>query len=99
MIDIRDFSVLLLLFIFTSCLLGREIFSYKVAFDSKDKPVPWNSEGKIFPDSTFNTFLDSFLSVFIVLANDGWSSIYIDHYRAVNSLAATLYFFVLLMLG
>lgn len=54
--DIRDFSILLILFIFTYSLLGRELFAYKVGFDSDNKPVdPLKSDDISFPDSTFNT--------------------------------------------
>jgi hypothetical protein len=48
----------------------------------------------------FNTFLDAFVSVFIVLANDGWFRLYINHYRATNTpFGSSLYFFSLLILG
>jgi hypothetical protein len=43
--------------------------------------------------------LDAFLSVFIVLANDGWVSIYLDHYRATNSYVASAFFISLLIVG
>jgi hypothetical protein len=49
--------------------------------------------------SNFNTFIDAFLSVFIVLANDGWTRIYIDHYRATDSLISTVYFLSLIIIG
>ena len=52
-----------------------------------------------YPDSNFNTFLDAFASVFIVLANDGWTVIFFSHYRACGSLSSTLFFLTLLILG
>jgi len=98
--DIRDFSILLMLFIFTACLLAREGFSYKVAFDKDtNEPIDWRDSNAEFPDSTFNSFYDSLLSVFIVLANDGWSTIYINHYRAVNSVSSTVFFIMLILFG
>lgn len=80
--DISNFSVLLLLFIFTYSLIGMDLFSYKVKFDKQNKVDL--SENGIFPDSTFNNFIEAFVSVFVVLANDGWTKIYFNHYRAVN---------------
>ena len=51
------------------------------------------------PDSNFNSFLNAFTTVFIVLTADGWSGIYFQHYRGVESIATTLYFIVLIILG
>jgi hypothetical protein len=49
--------------------------------------------------SNFNTPFSAFLSVFIVLANDGWSKIYYDHYRVADPVSTTLFFFSLLVVG
>lgn len=112
--DIRDFSILLGIFMFIASLLGMELFGYKVAY-RQDADVPIvdyepklnltsgeltvDSASVNFPDSTFNTFVEAVASVFIVLANDGWSTIYIYHARAVGSVLATLYFLLLLIFG
>jgi hypothetical protein len=56
--------------------------AYKVKFNS-DGRKDLSENGKS-PDSTFNNFLEGFVSVFIVLANDGWSKIFIDCFRAGN---------------
>lgn len=37
--DVSTFSVLLLMFMFIFTLLGMELFGYKVAFDSDDRPI------------------------------------------------------------
>lgn len=37
--DIRNFSVLLFLFIFVYTLLGMELFAYRIAFDHENLPV------------------------------------------------------------
>jgi hypothetical protein len=70
--DISNFSVLLLIFMLIYTLLGMELFAYNVHEPNTDNE---------YPDSNFNTFLDGFISVFIVLANDGWSTIFITHYH------------------
>jgi hypothetical protein len=66
------------------------------------KLPPTNDETLFYHyhEPNFNTFLDAFVSVFIVLANDGWFRLYINHYRATNTpLASSIYFFTLLILG
>ena len=53
-----------------------------------------------YHEPNFNTFLDAFVSVFIVLANDGWFSLYMNHYRATeNPIGSSFYFFSLLIFG
>jgi len=55
--------------------------------------------GGEYPDSTFNTFWESFISVFITLANDGWTTIYFNHYRAKGGVLSSLYFVSLILIG
>ena len=88
---ISAFSVLLLIFIFSFSILGMELFAAKCSFDESDVPIVGDYadgidgvEGRI-PDSNFNNFFDAVLSVFIVLANDGWSTIFFDHARAFRA--------------
>ena len=62
-----------------------------------------NVSGRI-PDSNFNNFVDSVLSVFIVLANDGWSTIYFDHARAFraegkSTALPSIFFIALIIIG
>ena len=71
-----------------------ELFSYKLP------PVADSTLVEYFHEPNFSTFLDSFVSVFIVLANDGWSRLYVNHYRAIDSpVISTLFFFSLLIIG
>ena len=78
-----------------------EFFAYRIKFDENNQPLspPFDPEVGSYPDSTFNTFLEAFYSVFIVLANDGWSLIYINHFRAVSGFKSTLFFISLLGFG
>ena len=82
--DVSNISVLIFIFLFTYSLIGLELFAYRL-----ERSV----------DSRFDTFLEAFLSVFIVLANDGWTRIFIDHYRATNSVVACIYFLSLIIIG
>jgi hypothetical protein len=74
------------------------IFSWKVRFNPKTNATDLSENGE-YPDSTFNTFLEAFISVFIVLANDGWTKIYINHYRAVDPIASSIFFITLVIIG
>lgn len=104
--DISNFSVLLFIFMFIYSLLGMELFAYRVKFDKDsgkpiegiDDEIALNENGS-YPDSTFNTFLEAFTTVFIVLANDGWSTVYINHHRACGYLKASIYFVSVLIIG
>ena len=94
--DVSNFSVLLFLFMFTYTLLGMDLFAYKVAFDDEGN---LDIENGSYPDSNFNYFLEAFASVFIILANDGWSTIYFNHYRAGFEAASVIYFVSFLVIG
>jgi len=51
------------------------------------------------PASNFDNFTNAILTVFVVLANDGWTPIYWDHYRVVSKLGSTIYFHFLVIFG
>lgn len=94
--SIAPFTVILLIFIFIYTLLGMELFAFKVRFDDNGNPT---DDGGSAPSSNFDDFLEAFTSVFIVLANDGWSTIYFEHYRACGGLISSLFFISLLLIG
>jgi hypothetical protein len=96
--NIKSFSILMLLFISFYCLLGMEMFAYNVKMDYNNKPTDWKNPG-VYPESTFNDFYKSFIAVFIVLANDGWSTIFVEHYRSYKPFQTTMYFISLKIFG
>ena len=63
-------------------LIGMEIYGYRVKFN-KLHEVDLSDDG-IYPKSNFNTPLNAFLTVLIVLMGDGWTEIFSDHYRATE---------------
>lgn len=78
-------------------LIGMELYAYKVKFNRETYNIDMiNGE---YPHSNFNSALESFLSVFIVLSNDGWATLFYDYYRSGNQVVATIYFMSLLMFG
>lgn len=95
--DVATFSILLFLFIFIFTLLGMELFAFKVKFDRDSDQVDLvNGQS---PNVNFDSFLNSFSLVFIVLTNDGSSAIYYNLYRAVGSFQSSVYMTFLTLLG
>lgn len=71
-----------------------ELFAYKLPQNLDEDLLKYNHR------SNFDTFLEAFVSVFIVLANDGWTRVYISHYRHTNSpISSSIFFFTLVTLG
>lgn len=74
--DISNFIVLLFLFIFTYAMLGMELFAYKVRFDSEGNPINLDQYGGMSttvgesPRENFDSFLNAFVTIFIVLIGD-----------------------------
>lgn len=95
--DIANFAVFMFLFIFIFTLLAMELFAYKAKFaPGSDLLDPANG---ISPTFNFDTFLNSFSLVFIILTNDGQAAVYYNYYRTVGPVAATLFFVVLVLVG
>jgi hypothetical protein len=99
---ISYFCLLLFLFVLIYTILGMELFSHQIIFDSENNPIQPESdsasEGR-YPPWNFNSFWEASTVVFIILANDGWSVIYFDVYRCVGGFQATIYFISLILLG
>lgn len=95
--DISNISIIFVVFLLTYTLLGMEMFAYKAKFNSNNQ-VDLSSSG-LYPNSNFNTFFGSVLSVFVVIANDGWAQIFINHYRVAEHITTSLYFTSLLAMG
>lgn len=93
--DIRDFSILVLLFIVIYSLLGMEMYAHTIKINARDEFDL--SAGS--PQSNFDNFVEAFASVFIVLANDGWSPIFFNHVRFSNQITTIVFFVSLLMCG
>ena len=99
--DIRNFSVLLFLFIFVYTLLGMELFAYRIAFDDDNMPIKSDEIKEAgfkenyfmwYPRGNFNYFWDGFITIFTILIGDGWNEIMYDHMR--NMGWVTMIFFI-----
>ena len=97
--DISNISILLLLFIFAYTLVGLELYAYKIDNQANNIKIDETMNYYKQSESNFNTFIESFLSVFIVLSNNGWSRIFYDHYRATDGITTSFFFLSLLTFG
>lgn len=74
--DISNFIVLLFLFIFTYSMLGMELFAYKCRLDEDGYPINLDAYNGmsttigISPRENFDTFLNAFTTIYIVLIGD-----------------------------
>ena len=75
------------------------LFAYEMKIGADNLPVDGKGDEGAFPIFSFNSFLESFYSVVVVLINDGWSMIYFDVYRCYNGIIAVIYFLTLLFVG
>ena len=93
------------LFMFSFTILGMELYSHTLRFDNDNKPIEFfkevpkdlNSKYSV-PFNNFNGFLNATVAVFIVFTNDGWNSIYLNHYR-VNGMGAFVFFVSIAVIG
>ena len=90
--DISNFSVLLFLFMFTYTLLGMELYAYNVKFNDENE-VDSNGES---PRANFDTFLEAFTTIFIVLIGEDWNQVMYAHIRASGHIG--IIFFVSLVI-
>ena len=94
--DIAIFSILLFLVIFTFTLLGLELFAWKAKFNIAKDILDDNG---VSPRYNFDNFLNSFTTVFIILTNDGMSTIFMNFYRAVGAVQSIIFFILLGIIG
>jgi hypothetical protein len=95
--DVASFSLLLFLFTFIFTLLELKLFAYKAMLDTETNFV--DLENGVSPTFNFDTFMNSFSLVFIILTNDGQAAIYFNHYRSVNSWGSTIFWVLLVVEG
>lgn len=81
LIDVASFSVLLFLIIFTYTLIGLELFSNQAKFNENDE---LDMKNGMSPTNNFDSFVEAFTTIFIVLTNDSWAQMFYNYYRAVS---------------
>jgi voltage-dependent calcium channel N type alpha-1B len=95
--DVASFSFLLFLFTFIFTLLGLELFAYQAKLDPDTLNV--DLDHGVSPTFNFDTFLNSFSLVFIILTNDGQAAVFYNYYRAVSPVGATIFWILLVLVG
>jgi hypothetical protein len=95
--DVASFSFLLFLFTFIFTLLGLELFAYQAKLDPETLNI--DLEYGVSPTFNFDTFLNSFSLVFIILTNDGQAAVYYNYYRSVTPVGATIFWILLVLVG
>jgi hypothetical protein len=97
-------SIIVGLCLVTYAILGKEIFAYKLSFDHENRPVVNDFDFSVArfqeghsPDFNFDSFLNSFISVFIYITTQGWSGIYYNVARAteIHPIIPLLFFYSL----
>ena len=97
-VDLRDFMMLLLIFMVIFALLGRELYAYKVRF------LPDGKATKDYAVGTsnrlnFDSFADAMVTVFVIITSDGWNFLMYDHVRTSSGLTAIVFFFSIQLFG
>lgn len=114
LVDISNFTVLLLLFMYILALLGMELFAYSVCFDINGEAIfgeeniqnAFDSGMEIsWPRENFNNIFNSLVTVFIVIAAEDWNAVMYLYVRALGfesssgRTVATFYFLALFIIG
>jgi hypothetical protein len=61
-------------------MLGQELFSHKVKINPKTNQVDYVDGTS--PMFNFDTFINSLMTMFLILVNDYQSVVYYNHYRS-----------------
>lgn len=101
--------IILLCFLMTFSILGKEFFAFKMAFDEEDKPIEnffdfdtgKTTKKGVYPDFNFNTFMESVITVFSFLTTSGWSAVYYSMARmpGINKFLSFSYCYSLMIGG
>jgi Na+-transporting methylmalonyl-CoA/oxaloacetate decarboxylase gamma subunit len=92
---IKDYIILLSLFIYVWALLGMSFFAGKVKFDDDGKVDLKNGES---PRTNFDIHYIAFLTVFQVIIGENWNSVMYNHMLAGGTVAS-IFFILLVMTG
>ena len=102
------FTVLVGLFWFIYAIIGKEIFAFKMSFTADLIPIPKDydfTKGRFnqgyTPDFNFDTFLNSFITVFSCIAGGSWSAVFYDAMRfpETNYILSLVFFYSLYIGG
>ena len=93
--DIRNFTVLMLIFMFIFTLLGMELYGHKIKYINSDKDFVINeTQVGVSPRLNFDDFWTGFLTIFIIFIGEDWNAVMYDHVRATG--VFSIFFFIFL---
>jgi len=93
-LTIKDYTILLALFIYVFSLLGMSFFAGKCKFDEEGN---YNLDG-VSPRANFDTLKWAALTVFEVMIGENWNESMYDHMRSAGE-TSCVYFIGLVILG
>ena len=94
-VTIKDYTILLALFIYVFALLGMSFFAGKARFDADGAVDLVNG---VSPRINFDNTKWAALTVFEVMIGENWNAVMYDHMRALGD-GACVYFVALVVLG
>ncbi|CAN0138125.1 unnamed protein product [Ectocarpus sp. 12 AP-2014] len=101
LLDIGNFALLLLLFMFIYVLIGMQFFANRLHFAEDGRVIGIGEEGYYdaeVPRSNFDTLLHAFTTVFEVLSGENWNATMYSARRAAGWLSV-FYFVSLIIVG
>ena len=94
-LTIKDYTILLSLFIYVFSLMGMSFFAGKVKFNEQGDIDLVNGTS---PDFNFDTLVNAALTVFQIILGENWNSTMYDHMRGAGD-GSCVYFIGLVILG
>lgn len=93
--DIKDYTILLALFIYVCALMGMSFFAGSVKFDEDGNVDHENGEP---PRYNFDATANALVTVFEIIIGENWNAAMYDHMRSVGH-ASSIYFVALVVGG
>ena len=98
MLTIKDYTILLCLFVYVFALLGMSFFAYQVRFDDDGDVDLDPVTGVDTPRANFDEVHWACLTVFEIMIGENWNAVMYDHMRAAGP-ASCVYFLGLVICG
>jgi voltage-dependent calcium channel T type alpha-1I len=92
-LTIKDYTILLCLFIYVFTLFGMNFFAGKAWFDDQNNVDTVNGKP---PRANFDTFSWSALTVFEIMIGENWNGVMYDHMRSAGPLSSVFFIFLVI---
>ncbi|CAM9453078.1 unnamed protein product, partial [Discosporangium mesarthrocarpum] len=100
-LDVGNFGMLLLLFMYIYALVGLQFFANRFHFDDEGRAVGIGEEGyyvATIPRSNFDSLQNAFTTIFQILSGENWNTVMYDGWRA-TTWVSVFYFITLVIMG